>query len=248
MGQARPYRDEDWLREKYWDEGLNQEEIADLCGSHRTTIIEWMGRHSIETRDGGAGKGQDNHSWKQSVTVHCEWCGCSEEVIPAVSETYTYCSRDCRAEAESVKFAGEGNPNWSGGPEVLQRVICGDGFEVKPSHADDRETCSLECFGVRHSERISSEDNPRWKGGWEPYYGPVWERQKHRARHRDQHRCQRCGVTRADLDREPDVHHIIPFRVFGVDDHEKANRLSNLITLCPPCHKTVENEYSPIQE
>lgn len=44
------YKDKEWLRRKY--QNHTQEEIADMCGVARTTILRWMKRHSIETRDG----------------------------------------------------------------------------------------------------------------------------------------------------------------------------------------------------
>jgi predicted HNH restriction endonuclease len=33
-----------------------------------------------------------------------------------------------------------------------------------------------------------------------------------------------------------DVHHIIPFRKFGIDRYREANKISNLISLCNSCH------------
>lgn len=44
------FRDPDWLREKYVEEGLSTWEVADLCGCSQTTIRDWLGRHSIDTR------------------------------------------------------------------------------------------------------------------------------------------------------------------------------------------------------
>lgn len=44
------YRDEDTLRELYWDEGMSIQEIADHCGCHRTTAHDWMKKHGIERR------------------------------------------------------------------------------------------------------------------------------------------------------------------------------------------------------
>ena len=48
---------------------------------------------------------------------------------------------------------------------------------------------------------------------------------------RDNYSCQECGVTGTLLE----AHHIIPKRLRG------ANTLSNLITLCHPCHEKVTN-------
>jgi DEAD/DEAH box helicase domain-containing protein len=75
-------------------------------------------------------------------------------------------------------------------------------------------------------------------------YGPNWPAQRDTARARDGHRCRQCGAPERG-DRHHDVHHITPFRAFGHipgvnDAYELANRLENLITLCPACHHRVE--------
>lgn len=49
--ESMKYRDRDWLHEKYHGEKLSQQEIADECGSRRGTILVWLNRHDIETRD-----------------------------------------------------------------------------------------------------------------------------------------------------------------------------------------------------
>jgi len=74
--------------------------------------------------------------------------------------------------------------------------------------------------------------------------GPNWERQRNRARARDGYRCRHCGAPERP-GRAHHVHHIRPFRTFGYvrgenENYLEANRLSNLITLCPTCHRRVE--------
>lgn len=49
-GDTHPLRDEDWLREQYWNEGLSAVDIADKLGCGSTTVISWMDRHGIERR------------------------------------------------------------------------------------------------------------------------------------------------------------------------------------------------------
>jgi Transposase. len=44
----RKYRDEDWLREQYHEQGNTEQEIAELCGCSRKTIVKWLDRHDIE--------------------------------------------------------------------------------------------------------------------------------------------------------------------------------------------------------
>lgn len=67
-------------------------------------------------------------------------------------------------------------------------------------------------------------------------YGPEWPRRRDAARARDGYRCRVCGAPEAG--HEHDVHHKIPFRVFA--SAAEANRVDNLITLCPRCHRLAE--------
>ncbi len=82
-------------------------------------------------------------------------------------------------------------------------------------------------------------DHLRAAGAWtsEPNdYGPNWVRMRDLARARDGYRCQQCGVP--ERGRSHDVHHKIPFRTFT--SYQQANQLSNLVTLCPACHRRAE--------
>jgi len=96
--------------------------------------------------------------------------------------------------------------------------------------------CSIECTGKYYS----GEFNARWSGGKIPYYGPNWRSQRCKARRRDNYTCQHCGITEDELGKELDVHHIKPFKEIGLAKYKMANRLSNLISLCPRCHRSVE--------
>jgi len=44
------YRDEEWLEAKYVEEGLDKDEIADLCDVQTQTIRKWLIRHQIDER------------------------------------------------------------------------------------------------------------------------------------------------------------------------------------------------------
>lgn len=82
-------------------------------------------------------------------------------------------------------------------------------------------------------------------------YGPneLWQRRRNEARARDNHRCRICNAAEAP-NRQHDVHHIRPLRLFleeaqrnNVDLREiypHAHALSNLMTLCPGCHNRAE--------
>ncbi|MGA2504353.1 MAG: DEAD/DEAH box helicase [Anaerolineales bacterium] len=68
-------------------------------------------------------------------------------------------------------------------------------------------------------------------------YGPGWNRLRDSVRNRDGYRCQVCGSIESEI-RQHDVHHKIPFRQFR--SIVEANRMDNLVTLCPTCHHKAE--------
>jgi DEAD/DEAH box helicase domain-containing protein len=68
-------------------------------------------------------------------------------------------------------------------------------------------------------------------------YGPGWNRLREAVRLRDGYRCQVCGIVETAA-RQHDVHHKVPFRAFA--SAAEANRMDNLITLCPACHRKTE--------
>lgn len=67
-------------------------------------------------------------------------------------------------------------------------------------------------------------------------YGGNWLEIRASILSRDRYRCQVCGAGMDSSDLH--VHHKTPFRSFT--EAESANHPSNLITLCPLCHRRVE--------
>ncbi len=76
----------------------------------------------------------------------------------------TYCSEDCYQSA--VSRAGENNPNYRGGKETTDCVICGASFEYYPS-AKKGLYCSdcVETAQWRHIPELRGKKHPRWNGG-----------------------------------------------------------------------------------
>lgn len=77
-----------------------------------------------------------------------------------------------------------------------------------------------------------------------PYRGPDWPTQRAAALARDAGQCRSCGAP-GRPGRPLHVHHRHPFRAFGYAAgantlHRSANRLENLLCLCPTCHRRAE--------
>ena len=73
------------------------------------------------------------------------------------------------------------------------------------------------------------------------FYGARWAKQRRAALKRDEHICQGCGVSAQQVKGGLHVHHVVPFKMF--QDQDQANRLDNLLSLCPSCHKRADLAY-----
>lgn len=101
--------------------------------------------------------------------------------------------------------------------------------------------CSVKCMGEGRKGHYTGKNSPSWKGGYDGYYGPLWRKQRAKVRKRDKV-CQCCGKTPKKNGKALDVHHIIPFRKFGIERAKEAHNLNNLICYCVSCHQIIEWE------
>lgn len=200
-------------------------------------------------------------SVRESRAKQCETCGAS--FIPAGGTSPRFCSWGCRLEAKRGKPIHCLMCNGLFTP--VKKIMRGDRVAwISYNPKDGRATCSHECHiqwiktnpdrKRKISEAFTGELHPNWKGGrsWASntsYRGSEWEKIAERARRRDGHACQKCGLNRAESEikfgRELDVHHIVPFHNWP--NAKKANRLSNLITLCKSCHRAEEAKCAEVQ-
>lgn len=151
----------------------------------------------------------------------CKNCGKTFSIAPSILKTNAtgnYCGLDCYIDS---------------GRKTLNCQYCNKVFSSKKHRKD--KYCSQECA----QKANSGENHYKWLGGGEKYYGINWNRQRKRARERDNFVCQKCGINEDELDKELDVHHIISFRKFGLKRYLEANELSNLVSLCPSCHMSI---------
>jgi len=189
-------------------------------------------------------QGEDHHRYNR-VSVSCDWC--DDEIVrpPSVIEAYehNFCDEDCRVEWVAQENSGEGHYDYS--RKQVECHTCGDVFQRPRNHRErtNRNFCSRVCYNEALTEDVTGEDNFNWRGGYKPYYGPTWLSQRRNAIERDDEQCQDCSLTRDEhydeYGSDLEVHHITPIRTFT--DTQKANKLSNLVTLCKPCHIEREN-------
>lgn len=179
-------------------------------------------------------------------TTQCEQCGQSYETTPKATRG-RFCSRRCYGAWLSIHQHGAAHPRHGKKAPRPHRLVslmcalCSKPFLAKPSHLTRRRFCSKACHGAWRTATgaFSGANSPTWTGGHDPYYGPSWHPAKRAVRLRDPI-CQRCGILPETAGQALDVHHLIPFRAFGVERHAEANALSNLIALCRDCHQIFE--------
>lgn len=206
--------------------------FCEICGQEINK--KWAGRrfcsrkcfaeHLCKTRTGIPRPeiaGEKPHLQKR-VNKVCPQCGVSFQVKESHSRRRRYCSKRCMATAGQVQRICE---------------FCGVAFVTKRSLTKGKggKFCSKHCH-IEHQKTLRGPQTNNWRGGHPPYYGPNWIEQRDKARKRDNYTCQDCGITESELSRALDVHHIKPFRVFGIKHYKEANHLDNLISYCRECH------------
>ena len=90
---------------------------------------------------------------------------------------------------------------------------------------------------LRIAEMSRGERANNWQGGisatYQRYRGFFHPLFKEKIRERDNHRCQRCGVSEQLLPRRLSVHHS--------DFYPLNNDFNNLISLCGSCHQDLHD-------
>lgn len=152
----------------------------------------------------------------KKVEETCEFCGSTFMVSNCRKTIARFCSHKCYA--MSLKKT----------QKIIVCSVCGTSFNVLLSST--KRWCSRKC----RDTFCSGEHASNWRGGSGDFRGYNWQTIKTKVLLRDNYTCQSCNSYF-----RLHVHHILPYRLFN-GDHEVANRLDNLITLCYRCHKRVE--------
>jgi DEAD/DEAH box helicase domain-containing protein len=204
------------------------------------------------------------HEGQQYLVNALDWDAGVAAVEPVSVDYYTEASRSTRVEIEQV-LEQQHRPNIHldrGEIRLTTRVTgyrrlrLGTLEHLGWGEVDlpEQEMLTSACWVAVPEEVVARlRDEGWWVGERGGSRGRDWEAQRDRARRRDGYRCRWCNaeerpsVPGTGPGRAHDVHHIVPFREFKWvpgqnDNYRQANRLSNLITLCPRCHRQAEQQ------
>lgn len=155
-----------------------------------------------------------NLARSKKVKKLCAYCGESFEVKQ--SEDDVCCSLECRnarskTEVWPTRTRQRRNCNY-----------CGLEFWARPSQIAERgaKFCSPKCMGFAKRKKTPPPP-PHF------YNYTYWKQIRQTVLERDSNACKQCGFSGRSLH----VHHIIEKRNGGGEE------LSNLVTLCNPCHQ-----------
>jgi 5-methylcytosine-specific restriction endonuclease McrA len=168
---------------------------------------------------------------KPKTTLVCPYCQISftRHASRLQHGRGKYCSPACQYAAAKAR------------PKInhvsLICLQCREAFSAPRSrvmqHKGGGKYCSRLC---RDLHRAGTNHPQYLTGSAQEKRGPNWQAQRRKALYRDKRVCQHCG------EKGTAVHHIIPFRLFGIVRYIEANRLANLITLCETCHRKADAE------
>ena len=211
--------------------------ICPVCGKEeQRTPEETRGRKTCSDKCG-----HELLRKSEEVILPCRVCG-SEVTRPKdqMSEKGPLCDRDCYDSWRSDNLNGENNPNY--GSVVVECAYCGESKSLPPSYVneDGNNFCNRICKGNWRSERPPQE-HYNWSGGKSVYVaarrdlgGRSWTKARRKARNKSDH-CRLCGSETNPSSDHLDTHHIIPIMAGG------CNAEPLMMSLCRPCHQTVES-------
>lgn len=241
------YKDPNWLYHMYHEVDISTKEMASMCDVSRKTIYNHMDKNNIERNDSGP-KLRDERLKDE------EWC--REQYIKKQKSINEIAEDSPSSYPIVYKYiTGHGIETRQAGGSELNYKKLGDKEFLKKQYGEKDKTYSeiADMVGctptpvhralVRHGMKREGEGLPTGKDHWNYQggpkesidYGPSWREQRRKALERADYQCEHTGISqekhKEKYGKGLDVHHIKPFREFGVENHKEANRLDNLRVL-----------------
>ena len=197
------------------------------------------------------------HEGQQYLVGSLDWDAGIAMVEPVSLDYYTEASQNTRVDIEHVATEQQGHNMCLALGEVkltssvsgYKRIRLGTGEHLGWGTVDlpERFMLTSACWMTVPEHVVARlRDEGWWVGEHVESRGPNWPRQRDAARRRDGYRCRQCGAEeRPGL--QHNVHHVVPFREFNWvpgenQNYRQANQIANLITLCPSCHRQIEQQ------
>lgn len=247
-------RDAEWVREKYCDRGMSIHDIAEFLDCNPQTVLNWINQHDIPLSERHRPVIDERlkdksmmrrlyRNQRLSSSEIAEKFECSESSVLKWLHNHGI---EVRGHTGNRDFPEIHDP-WK-----LWDLYWGRGLStnrIAKKFGCDTSTVTHQMISLGIPRRSMSEAMPvgekhhNWsENSSGPYYGSEWPHQRKKAIERDNHECKFCGLTEQEHiaihGRSLDVHHVTPLGEF--EETRVANRLSNLITLCFNCHRSIE--------
>ena len=197
------------------------------------------------------------HEGQQYLVTSLDWEAGIATVEPVEVDYYTEASRSTRITITRISeekalphlALGRGEIHLTTKTTGYRRLRLGSGEHLGWGEINlpEQEMFTTACWMSIPDKVVEAlRQEGWWVGEQGGSRGPNWPQQRDRARRRDGYTCRWCGAPERP-DRQHDVHHLVPFREFGWlpgenENYVQANQLSNLITLCPNCHRLAEQQ------
>ena len=170
------------------------------------------------------------------IALTCEYCGKGFQQIPSRLKhgRGRHCSPACQYAAIKARPARA----------TMVELVCFNcqvPFTVYQSWLKQRKGGGKYCSRPCRDEHRHGLNHPQYINGGNDDRGPNWQAQRRKALRRDDYTCQGCGSAGQG------VHHIKPFRLFGMERYKEANEVANLTTLCESCHRRADIEIQRIE-
>lgn len=255
LDDSNPIKDEDWIRRKHFEEFWSVGEIAEEASVAPPTVYTYAEKFDIDLKsEWKTSIDKDNPirdpDWIREKYVEeglktselAELADINRGTAERWMDRFGIERRDpveARAEVDISLLKDE---EWLREKYIEEDLSIADICDIIGCGRKVINTF-MDRYGIERPDPYATgPDAPNWRGGHDNNYGYLWPEQRAKALRRDQHRCQRCGITepehREQADRGLHVHHKTPYREF--EDDEEAHNVENLISLCDSCHMIVE--------
>lgn len=164
-----PWRDKETLQKLYVENGLSAAAIGEQLGCTDVTVLDWLDRHNIPTRnrDPPTMEGEDNPRFVTKEEIIDDYKRLSEELGKTPSQQEYNDQGDYTWSAIRGHFEGMGDLQDAAGLErhrhgrvMLECESCGEEYSEKHAKKDTSRFCSRECSDRWKSEAYQGEGNP----------------------------------------------------------------------------------------